>query len=133
LSGEEAVKFKGFRRKIARAEAAKDAEISRMSSALEAVAQAWNRGKLRRGDRLDPESHKRRKHLPGSAKLHSRAWTSEGALFLAFSMIGHLVPGVSRQTHRELDAISVASLAARDHQAEVCGMLLGSGAGRENK
>ena len=125
LHGEAAEKFKGLKRKISRTQAAKDAEIARMSTALDAVAEAWNRGKLRRGDRLDPHSHLRRKHQPGSAKLHSRAWTSEGCISLAFHMIGHLVPGVSRETHRELDAIGVVSLAARDHQAEVCGAVFG--------
>eukprot|EP00974_Lingulodinium_polyedra_P113896 11027725-Lingulodinium_polyedra.AAC.1 len=85
--------------------------MARMDQERQAIAKVWARGALARGDRLVAEAGrvKRRRCKEHRATWqHSRAWTLQGTLGVAFSSIGammHKAPG-RRKTRRELDAIA---------------------------
>jgi hypothetical protein len=116
-------KFKVLKRKVQRALAVKDRRIQLAEGKLSALATAWNRDKLRRGDRAD--SHlERKRQARGVGKghiSHPNAWTYKGTVVFAFRQIGSHNLSAVRVTRRELDAVAVTSLACRDHQMEACG------------
>ena len=73
----------------------------------------YNRGQLRRGARVDPQAEGRaRRHT--STWSHSNAWTLDGTINLAFSLIGMLSPDANtlKKTRREIDATAAVALAA---------------------
>ncbi len=109
---------KSLKRKLQRRAGKELAQQRRLRGALVAVSRIWNKGCLRRGDRLQkceerPKKRQRR-------WIHPNAWTCAGTIKLAFSSIGQVVPHnqAQRTTRRELDAIAVVSLAATDFQQQ---------------
>ena len=105
--------------------------LGRSKRRLGATAVFWNKGKLRRGDRLDPNFEQRRS-MRGLVKVrvkeghayghgnHPRAWTTDGVLELAYSKIGQLCPNrdPNRSTRRSLDAVAAVALAGQAKQEE---------------
>ncbi len=93
------------------------ARLSETKTTLDSVSVAWNKGRLRRGDRLDPDTQRRVGSGTGK-RVDPKAWTIAGTLELAFGRIGALAPRAStlRETKRPLDAVVVVSLAASEHQ-----------------
>ena len=85
--------------------------------ALSSVSAAWNKDKLRRGDKLDPHNGMRCSNRGGRA-VHPSAWTLQGTIEMAFKCIGSFSPDANslRMTRRPLDGVAVVSLAAKDHQ-----------------
>ena len=100
-------------------------KLSKTQAALSATGQAWNRNKLRGGDRLDPE-HADRKSRRRSGRQHPRAWTVHGTIAVSFGRLGALSQRENRDTKRPLDAIAAVSLASSQHQAEAVKAVLSS-------
>jgi hypothetical protein len=89
-------------------------QLCRTQAALSATGQAWNRNKLRVGDKLDSDHALRKRH--GGRPQHPAAWSVHGTIALSFARIGALSQRENRDTKRPLDAISVVSLASSQHQ-----------------
>ena len=88
---------------------------------FEATAIAYNKGQLSRGDRVDPQTlGPARRH--NSTWTHRNAWTLDGTINLAFSLIGKLSPDANslKKTRREVDAIAAVALAAASRTQGAC-------------
>lgn len=124
VTGAQVTNFKVMRKKVHRLLVRQNHNVSVMKVHLKATASAWNRGSLRRRDRLDPEgATRRRRHLGVQAGkshqgVHPAAWTASGSVLLAFRKIGSVAPGALRITSRELDAIGGVALAAVSHRRD---------------
>ena len=114
------IKAKGFykrnmKRKIKGDIARTTSQHSKMFVALHSLAGAYNRSKLRRGDRADVG------RIIGKTKTiqqrwrHRQSWTAVGTIRLALRQIGARTTEAARITHREIDAIAAVSLSAEDH------------------
>ena len=79
----------------------------------EAIARAWDRTCLRRGERLRLGLRACRRTRVRVKQSHPNAWTLTGTLSLAFRSIGQTAPAAKglRQTRREVDAVSAVALA----------------------
>ena len=88
---------------------------------FKATAIAYNKGQLRRGARVDPQTqgHARRHK---STWTHTKAWTLDGTINLAFSLIGKLSPDANslKKTRREVEAIAAVALAAASRTQGAC-------------
>jgi hypothetical protein len=124
------LKFWRLKRRSDRKSRRQKRKLEVASGKLEATRVAWNKGKLRRGDRLDPD-HDHRRTLRGQCKKkfkggkvvgaygnHPRAWTLSGTIELAFSKLGQLTPDANslNLTRRALDGVAVVALCAKQHQ-----------------
>ncbi len=83
------------------------------------VARAWNRCRIRCGDRLPEHSQALRKRQ--RAWRHPNSWTASGALRIAFASIGRTTQRATgqRDTRRELDAMAAVSFAFLARQASL--------------
>ena len=79
----------------------------------EAIARAWGRTCLRRGERLRLGLRACRRTCKRVKQSHPNAWTLTGTLSLAFRSIGQTAPDARglRQTRREVDAVAAVALA----------------------
>ena len=88
---------------------------SKMSVALHSLAGAYNRSKLRRGDRADVGRVIGKTKTNQQRWRHRQSWTAVGTIRLALRQIGARTTEAARITHREIDAIAAVSLSAEDH------------------
>ena len=88
---------------------------SKMSVALHSLAGAYNRSKLRRGDRADVGRVIGKTKTNQQQWRHRQSWTAVGTIRLALRQIGARTTQAARITHREIDAIAAVSLSAEDH------------------
>jgi hypothetical protein len=94
-----------------------EAKLAKTTAALQSTATAYNKGKLRRVDRINPAqvttgSRRNRIHW-----AHKREWSLAGTISLAVSMVGQLskVSELLVLTTRCMDAIAVTALAVLAH------------------
>ena len=111
-----------FRKLLANQRRSQKKSASRQKSttvALASVATAYNKGKLRLGDMVDPDFKRRKQRPDHGRRAHPRAWSLSGTIRFAFSSIGALDrSGKSSQTRRGVDAIAGVALAALAHQRQ---------------
>jgi len=120
-----------LRRRLKTGESSLNLRLGLTKHRLGATALYWNKGKLRREDRLDPNFDQRRsmkgmvhvKIKEGHAYSHGnhpRAWTVDGVLELAFAKIGQLCPNRNSllTTRRSLDAVAGVALAGQAQQED---------------
>ena len=115
--------LKKLKRKIKRRQQKLEQGVKAASMKLEATATAFNKGRLRRCDRVDagpPTCRKWSGHWS-----HPKAWMAEATVELAFTSVGALSPNAPalRTTRRPLDAIAAVSLAATHQNLDACRML----------
>lgn len=118
LSGVARRGFLDFERKSKAAASFVQGQLGKCQAALGSISTAWNKGKLRRGDRLDPQHEVRRGSRGNVRPTHPRAWTLQGTVEMAFTRIGALCPDAKtlRESKRPTDAVAAVSLACTDHQ-----------------
>ena len=78
---------------------------------LQSLGKAWDKGQLRLGDHVQPEVLGGRSKRQRKTWSHPNTWSLRGTIEVAFRSIGSTTTAHNRRTHRELDAISVVSVA----------------------
>lgn len=92
--------------------------MERTRKQLGALCTAWNREKIRRGDRCDANLSNTRVKRKWNTWTHPRSWTLAGTIQAAFRALGKLAPGEAGRRQQPItkviDAIAGTSLAASD-------------------
>ena len=125
LTGKFRRRFMNLERKHGSKAAGVSNKLDKARCSLQSIGSAWNRNKLRVGDRLDPEREQRTQGRR-AGRPHPKAWTIRGTIALSFARIGALSQRENRDTKRPLDAIAVTSLAATHHQSAALNIALHS-------
>ena len=105
--------LKHFKQKLRRANPEQEWRSKIMRSRFEATAGIWDKGRLRRGERLCLDVEKRAKQQP--TWHHPNAWTLSGCIREAFLAVGTMCKRSNRRTRRELDVVAAVSLAVGWH------------------
>jgi hypothetical protein len=118
--------FQNLKRKIGVLEHSLSERATVAEDKLSATGEAFNKGRLRREDRIDESGSIKRRWT--GRWVHAKAWNIDSTIELAFSGIGSLCPNAPalRTTRRNLDAIAATSLAASHHIADSCKSLIDS-------